>query len=700
MVHEPLPNDKEETGTPGQNIGARLHSYDLTQIRWLQKGFREATDPMTRLGHFGDLGDWLHKSSGLWGRSNDTEFAMRNLRVGALLKELNKDPEFAKSFQMALRESLEKGSVLHLLCASGLPREHGFYGDLIERLLSFALPQSPEPNNVSDLLSHLFPSPDDSAWILSWGKAEFAALRHRVGASVLTDSEHTLISIPELPASFKTLAAAVVSCAFSDDVLRRLRSFDNGPDLFIELMDATTTFVGRLKDFGDDNTQLITLVQDGEIFIRRIAAARARSHQILAKMESVGASLPLVYRLERMLAILDRMERLATLVTANDRTVALQSLVAHLVEGIHSDRSIRILLQRNLSLVARNIVERISESGETYIARTYAQWKTVLKGAAGGGALTCFTGAIKLAIGAAMIPPLLSGLAASLNYAISFVLLQFLHFKLATKQPAFFAGAIAAKISRTSSRVANRSSDALMNELKCIARSQSATFVGNLVFVVPTCFLFDLAWLLATGHSFLDLSEARKVFESMHPLTSGTVWYASVTGLILFFSSLAGSWFQNFLNNRGVPEGVMHSRWLIRTFGQQRADRLAMAISQSSGGIGTSIALGFMLGFFPILGVIGGLPLDVRHVTLSMAQLTLAMASPGIFGFELGTTLWGLLGIVIIGIANFGVSFVLSLWLALRSRGLHLPDALTILRSAAQTFARQPLDFLVPKRND
>jgi hypothetical protein len=218
---------------------------------------------------------------------------MRNLRVGALLKELNKDPEFAKSFQMALRESLEKGSVLHLLCASGLPREHGFYGDLIERLLSFALPQSPEPNNVSDLLSHLFPSPDDSAWILSWGKAEFAALRHRVGASVLTDSEHTLISIPELPASFKALAAAVVSCAFSDDVLRRLRSFDNGPDLFIELMDATTTFVGRLKDFGDDNTQLITLVQDGEIFIRRIAAARARSHQILAKMESVGASLPL-----------------------------------------------------------------------------------------------------------------------------------------------------------------------------------------------------------------------------------------------------------------------------------------------------------------------------------------------------------------------------------------------------------------------
>ena len=694
-----MSTERDPTETTDAQNGSKLQSSDLNKIRVLQLAFREATDPMGRLSLFGELGDWLHNRSGFWGRATDTEFAIRNMRVGVLLTELSRDPEFAQIFQTALRESLEKGSILHLLCAAGLPREHGFYGDLVERLLGFALPQSPVPNNVSDLLSHLFPLPDDGAWIRSWGAAEFAALRHLVGTSVLSDGEINLTSSPELPSSFKALAAAVVSCAFSDDVLRRLRSFEKGPELFVELLDATTNFVNRLQDFSHDSEKLAALLADGETFIRSVAAARARSNQVLTKMESSGASLPLVYRLERILALLDRMERLANLVTAKDRSVALQSLVAHLVEGIHSDRSVRILLQRNLSLIARNIVQRISESGETYIARTYAQWKAVLRGAAGGGALTCFTGAIKLAIGAAAFPPLFSGLASSLNYAISFVVLQFLHFKLATKQPAFFAGAIAAKISRTSSRSASRSSDDLINEIKFIARSQTAAFAGNLVFVVPTCLLFDLIWVLCRGHSFLDLTEARKVFESMHPFTSGTIWYASITGLILFASSLAGSWFQNFLNNRGVPEGVMHSRWMIRTFGQQRADVLAVAISQASGGIGTSVALGFMLGFVPILGVVAGLPLDVRHVTLSMAQLTLAIASPGIVGFELSTTLWGLLGIVVIGIANFAVSFVLGLWLALRSRGLMLPDALAILRIAARAFTRQPFEFFVPKRD-
>lgn len=669
------------------------------KLQSLAHALCEATSPEARLSVVAELGNWLHADTPLFSLASKRDFAARNTRVGALLQYVVKDPLFSQSLLDFLSSALERSSLLHLLAASGLPREHGFYGDLMERFFSLVLPQPPRPSRLSDLLGRLFPRADDEQWIQSWGAAELAALSPLASDSASAHLQERLTLRPEIPLALKALAASLVSCAFSDEVLQRLAAFERGPERFVDLLDAASVLASRI---GGTSTPLSAEeggpVQDAGYLLDLILAARARTQMVLSKLESTGASLPLVYRLERMLAILSRMEHLCLFVSRPGDAAALQALVAHLVAGIHADRSVRLLLQRNLGLIARNIVERISDSGETYIARTYEQWRHVLKGAAGGGALTSLTGAIKLFLSATPMPPLISGLAHGLNYSVSFVLMQMFSFKLATKQPAFFAGAIAAKIDRTNHQMASLGSEALVNEIRYITRSQTATIIGNIVCVVPACLLFDWMWAVARGHSFLDRAESSKVFESLHPLTSGTIWYAALTGLVLFVSSLAGSWLQNFLNNRGVPEGVFHSSWLSRILGRERTEALALQLSRSAGGVGTSVALGFMLGFVPVLGLITGLPLDVRHVTLSMAQLTLAIASAGLLGFEWSTTLWGLGGILVIGVANFAISFALGLWLALRARGLYFPAALRILRVAASEFAKKPFLFLMPMR--
>ena len=73
-----------------------------------------------------------------------------------------------------------------------------------------------------------------------------------------------------------------------------------------------------------------------------------------------------------------------------------------------------------------------------------------------------------------------------------------------------------------------------------------------------------------------------------------------------------------------------------------------------------------MLGTAGTIGIIFGLPIDIRHIAFSSANLGYALAT---FSFDLP---WlpspgrGC-GVILIGAVNLLVSFVLALWMALRT---------------------------------
>jgi site-specific recombinase len=104
----------------------------------------------------------------------------------------------------------------------------------------------------------------------------------------------------------------------------------------------------------------------------------------------------------------------------------------------------------------------------------------------------------------------------------------------------------------------------------------------------------------------------------------------------------------------------------------------------------------------PVMGKFFGLPLDVRHVTLSTGALVLSVCALG----SSGEGWWSAeasaaaLGILVIGCLNFGVSFLLALAVALRAREARRSDRLRLLASVAATFFRSPLQFFVPRSSD
>jgi site-specific recombinase len=108
-----------------------------------------------------------------------------------------------------------------------------------------------------------------------------------------------------------------------------------------------------------------------------------------------------------------------------------------------------------------------------------------------------------------------------------------------------------------------------------------------------------------------------------------------------------------------------------------------------------------MLVFVPMAFTFAGIPVEVRHVTLQAASLALGATTLWFQGaLAWREVLWGLLGIALIGIMNFAVSFTLALWTALRARGLSGRASRQLWLEILKAFNRNPGRFLVAPRGD
>jgi site-specific recombinase len=303
--------------------------------------------------------------------------------------------------------------------------------------------------------------------------------------------------------------------------------------------------------------------------------------------------------------------------------------------------------------------------------------------------------ALKFALAGLTLAPFFAGLAVGLNYAVGFLLIQLLGFTLATKQPSVTAATLAGVVGEGArgERLAS-----LVEIIPRITRSQLAAFAGNLGVVAPVAVALGLGWHQVTGEGFLSPEKARATVASLHPWRSGTLAYAALTGGLLWASSVAGGWLENFLVYRRVPEALAHHRALRRLLGEGGARRLADTVLHAASGVGANVTLGFMLAAVPGVGGFFGLALDVRHVTFALGSLALAGPALGSAAVLEPGFLAALAGVGLTGLLNFTISFSLALGVAARARDVPVREALPFLRAVASRFFRDPRSFLLPPR--
>jgi site-specific recombinase len=450
-----------------------------------------------------------------------------------------------------------------------------------------------------------------------------------------------------------------------------------------------------------------------------VMSCRRTMRAIVKGLEGHGVSVDVVYRLE----LLDKnLARYADLLEpslprhANEHYFVVKQFLIALLDARAHDRALAEIVRSSTHMLARKIIERAGETGEHYITTSRGEYFKMLLSAGGGGILTTGTLALKFLIGWAHFAPFVEGALAASNYALSFIVMQFCGFTLATKQPSMTAAALAASLraygkgnppsdpnprvqsaEQSSPEIAQQGLSNLVSLIARITRSQLAAALGNIGLVIPTTMAFDHLYTQHFGRSFLDAEAAHYVLHSLHPTQSGTIFFAALTGVLLWAASVCAGWIENWAVYRRIPDAIAQHRW-GRFVGRGTCAFLGRALHKNISGIGGNTSLGVFLGMTPVLGKFFGLPLDVRHVTLSTGALTLALCSLRDVGIERAEVAPAVLGIAVIGLLNFGVSFVLALFVALRARQVERSDRVRLLASIVATFVRSPLQFVFPPR--
>jgi site-specific recombinase len=280
------------------------------------------------------------------------------------------------------------------------------------------------------------------------------------------------------------------------------------------------------------------------------------------------------------------------------------------------------------------------------------------------------------------------------NYALSFVLIQLLHFTVATKQPAMTAPAMAAKLKELDSDSAVQS---FVDEVTHLVRSQVAAVLGNVLVVYPAALLLALGLAYVLGAPFLSEDKALHVLDSMH-LLGPSVLFAAFTGVLLFASSIVAGWTENWFVLHRLDSALRYNPRITRWLGAQRAARWAGFLRENISGFAANISLGFMLGLAPAIAGFFGLGLDVRHVTLSSGQLGAATASLGLQSLHTPAFWWAALTLPLLGALNVAVSFWLAFHVALRAQNVSGVDRSRIYRAIRSRLRSAPLSFFWPQR--
>jgi site-specific recombinase len=628
-----------------------------------------------------DIAAWLFERGAVPGRESDEPRPTARLEL--LLHALDELPETRTRLRAVMVEAFRSLDMVRLFTQTGLPTQAGVFSEAFDRLVRNVMPEPPVENDAAKLLYRLFPERRAAEWLDGVPPALMARLFETLSLPRGGTSAPAAEAIRE---SAVLLAVRIAAAGTDDEVRERAGNPRLKDSVFLKMSPA----VRRLVEAETVDPAANTAAREA------LAACRRELKRVSGTLDSTGISVDLVYRLDYIRTLLDRLYTLLGLVAPpSGQAVEGAGLrfVQSLIRGGVRDRSLYELFRTNSRLLARRIIERVGLSGEHYITRTRAEQHEMISSASGGGAITAFAVMGKFLISWAKLPVLFEGLSISLNYAGAFVAMHLCGFTLATKQPSMTAATLAHSIKEIENDSAPELT-ALVDQVERTVRSQVAAAIGNVGMVIPFAVMADLAIWAVTGHHFVDAKYADKIIQAHDPITSLTWVYATLTGVYLWLASLVGGAVENWFVVRKVPESVATNRLLRAVIGARRAQAWGRYVSEQVSGIAVAAALGFQLGLAPMAASMIGVQLEVRHLTFVTGQLAFAGMERGPFGVLQPDYLMSLLSIGMVGTLNFSVSFALALWVAFRARDVRAGQQMELLFAVFRRFRQRPLDFL------
>jgi site-specific recombinase len=613
------------------------------------------------------------------------------LRLKHLLNVLERNPEHQARVAELLARFWREVDVAALLADFGFAPRMDLWGELGRRVLARVLPLTPATTDLGELFGLLFPRADDATWLAALDDATLARVQQLVAPAADASSTVEDWRTPFLDAVM-FLCSAVRAAGFSAALRQRM-----SPELLASAPFRQLAHVAeqlREHTLSSDPSAPTALLQQAQYLRALLDTCRRCADSVHEHLETHGVSVDIVFEVDQLRERTHRIEALLMCIVSPAPAREVMHLLAELVHTADTRRSIGELFSRHYSLLARKVAERGAETGEHYITRDRTEYRAMLRAAAGGGAVLAGTTFMKFIVLALGLTAFWGGFWAGINYATSFVIVQLMHWTVATKQPAMTAPAMAQKLADVSS---DEAVEGFVDEVAHLIRSQAAGIFGNLAMVVPIVLLVQLACKALFGAPLIGHADAEHVLHAL-TLLGPTAFFAAFTGVLLFASSLIAGWAENWFVWHRIDSAIAWNPRIVARIGAARAQRWAAWWRANISGLAANISLGLMLGIVPAVALFFGLPIEVRHVTLSTGQLAAAVGSEGLAVFTTGPVWWCLAGIGVTGTLNLAVSFFLAFRVALRSRGIRLADRSRIYRAIRARLRARPTSFIVPPR--
>jgi site-specific recombinase len=584
-------------------------------------------------------------------------------RLRSFLKILEQRSDVKLKIAKLIRSVLRDNDALSLLCDTGVATKPSFWGEMTERLRNHLISQPPNKPELTVLFALGFVGPHDASWVHDLDDDLLHSLYELIHYQEGQSDSNTLFK--DMAEAIMILISYISSAGLSYSVRSRLRGVSGQDSPFYRLGKLAEEILRAEPRLNDSAYQAI--LKD---FHDVLNACYIACDDVYAHLDENGVSVETVFQVETMRLRLARVETLLEAWLHRDQTQLFAKLAADLILTVQGHRSIKRLAEQTFALLSRKMVERSAETGDHYIAGSRKEYFSMLKKSLGGGAIISGTVYLKFLITNLGLVRFFENILLTVNYAGSFLLIQFANFTLATKQPAMTAPALAQLLDDVQSK---EGLDRFVDRAMALMRSQAASIFGNLAMVVPMVIAIQVGIILLLDHPTMSPSKAAYVFHTVSPFSLAFL-FAAFTGVLLWLSSVIAGLIDNWFVLHRIQDVIRYNRRITMVFGDIRAARWGQWWRDNISIVSANVSLGFLLIYGPTFLGFLGIGMEIRHITLSAGQFAAAATALGWKTFLMSGFWLGIFGVLLIGVFNVLVSFSLAFNMALRSRDLPTLD--------------------------
>ncbi len=613
-----------------------------------------------------------------------------SMRFDILLEALGEDEKLCALFGSRFHYWLAKSHIYPALVGLGIFSRSGFSREVGIRIYERFNPSCKDFHNLRDVFLYLFRSRHDEKWLQTINLRQWLSLytllcKHAEADSLQAASRQ--ITQSRLHA-LEMLSIWVAAEELEPDFIRIEPKLLDVDSAFVALQREAAKLVEHYQSSSEpyDDAHMRVMLEQCRDIVSRLRRKGAGV--------GAGSSVKVAHLLERLSQTLDRITLLLNIQNSQDHSLR-QRLTINLLNSMTmaavEQHSTGLLWKRSVKMLAKSISENTSGHGEHYITHNRSEYWGMLRSAAGGGVLIALMALNKMHIGHLDWGPFMTAFLGGLNYGLGFMLIHMLHFTVATKQPAMTAASFAQEVERSDSgRAVDKKLAGLLVD---VGRSQSVAVFGNVSVAVL------LAGAIAAGYAYwhqqplLDAEAVAYQLQSVKLFTQPTLWYAAIAGVWLFCSGIIAGFFDNRANYLDLRRRLNAHPLLVKIMPAGARSRLAAYLHRNYGSLAGNFIFGMLLGMTGYFGHLLNLPLDIRHVAFSSANIGYAAVSGhiGFFSF-----LINLASVLMIGLVNLWVSFTLALLVALRARDTRIDSFPKLLHSVWLQIKANPLNLIFP----